>query len=100
LRKAGADPTGNIKRIMGMLEEQTGGKFTPKQAQEVDFATEVITGNAFAVIDQKLPVAMLILNSCSKVLVKVSVSPNILLCSSHLPVLKNILLPLLNLEPT
>jgi hypothetical protein len=34
MRKAGADPTGNIKRIMGMLEEQTGGKFTPKQARE------------------------------------------------------------------
>jgi hypothetical protein len=50
MRKAGADPTGNIKRITGMLEEQTGGKFTSKQAREVDFATEVITGNAFAVI--------------------------------------------------
>jgi hypothetical protein len=31
MRKAGADPTGNITKIMDMLQEQTGGKFTPEQ---------------------------------------------------------------------
>jgi hypothetical protein len=43
MRKAGADPTGNITKIMDMLQEQTGGKFTPEQVVEVEYTTEVIT---------------------------------------------------------
>jgi hypothetical protein len=57
MRKAGANPTGNITKVMNMLQAQSGGKFSPKQVNEIKFQLKVITGEAFHVIDPKWKLA-------------------------------------------